>query len=140
MNRPARPQHLDWLPVGCDIAPRAAGAHGWDAVRIPRFWAHRVLDALEERAGAVINDGHCMYLLVAHGAADGLQFPAAHGIGVLGTGTWVVVPGPDRHDGTPGIDRLRWRTPPTPGGEYLTDVAALQAAVDQSLGPRREAS
>jgi hypothetical protein len=129
-----------WLPAGCDTALLPAGQHGWDAVRFPRFWAHRVLDALGGRAGAVITDGHAMYLLVEPGAADDLQFPAAHGITVLGTGTWVMVPGPDRHDGTPGIDRLRWRTPPTPAGEYLTDVAALQAAIDQALGPRRQAS
>lgn len=129
-----------WLPDDMDTDLLPAGKHGWDAVRIPRIWAHRVLDALGDAAAAVIWDGVHMYLLVGSGTADGLLFPAAHGIAVLGDGTFVAVPGAGRHDGTPGIGRLRWRTPPTPAGEYLTDVAALQAAIDQALGPRRQAS
>ncbi|MDJ0345221.1 hypothetical protein QMK19_03835 [Streptomyces sp. H10-C2] len=132
---------LDWLPAepqGHAVVP--AGVHGWDAVRIPRFWANRVLDALGDGAGAVIHDGHCMYLLVAHGTADDLRVPAAHDIAVLGTSTYVAIPGIGRHAGTPGIDRLRWRTPPTPDGDYLTNAGLLQAAIDNALGPRRAAS
>lgn len=136
----AAPTVLPWLPASCDTELLPAGVHGWDAVRFPKVWAHHVLDALGDQAGAVIHDGLSMYLLVEHGAANGLQFPAAHEITVLGTGTWVAVPGIDRTAGTPGIDRLRWRTPPTPDGQYLTDVGALQAAVDQALGPRQQAS
>lgn len=134
------PPALAWLPDACTTATLGAGVHGWDAVRIPRIWAHRVLDALGNAAGAVIHDGRSMYLMVAQGAADDLMVPAAHDIAVLGAGTYIAVPGADRTAATPGIDRLRWRTPPTPDGHYLTDVGALQAAVDQALGPRQQAS
>lgn len=134
------PPALPWLPAGCKTETLGAGVHGWDAVRFPLVWGHRVLDALGDQAGAVIHDGRSMYLLVEHGTADGLLFPAAHGIVALGAGTYVAVPGIDRTAATPGIGRLRWRTPPTPDGAYLTDAGALQAAVDQALGPRQQAS
>lgn len=134
------PTDLSWLPAGRTTKLLPAGVHGWDAVRFPMPWAHRVLDALGDRAGAVINDGRSMYLLVEPGAADNLRFPAAHEITILGATSWVVIPGPDRTAGTPGIGRLRWRKPPTPDGQYLTNVGALQVAVDKALGPQQQAS
>ncbi|MGK5631670.1 hypothetical protein [Streptomyces sp. URMC 123] len=125
---------LDWIPRGAGVnIARAGRCHGWDAVRMPRLWALRVLAHLGDRSGAVVAEeagaSPRYSWLVAAGSADRWAWPEAYEIQVLGEGCRLTVPGLAR-------DRLvRWAVPPGPD-RLLTDAARLRAAVAAALVAR----
>ena len=83
-----------------------------------------VLNALDEKCGAVISDRHVLYFLVEPGAADGWAFPEEAGVRVLGEGSAVVVP----PVGCPDDECVCW-VRPVRNGRVLTGSRWLHAAM-----------
>jgi hypothetical protein len=102
----------------------------WDAVRVPRQLGLAAMSILGTRAGAVVEDPMqaVVYFFVPVGTAAGW---AAENTYPLPGGETVPLPPARRTDG-PGP---HWRVRP---GEdrWITDPAALHAALEDAFGPR----
>ncbi|MFF4410764.1 hypothetical protein [Streptomyces sp. NPDC001404] len=108
----------------------AAGqVHGWDAVRLPDTWGHRVLGELGEKTGAVIHDqlNNVYYWLVPASASPVRHLAEEYPVGVLGDGSSIAVPGPLRQR------PLAWRVEPRLD-RILTCPHALCTAI-VAVGP-----
>lgn len=116
--------HLLPGPAGCEFL---AAGRDWDAIRVPRTLGLDALDILGARSGAVVDDPRqpALYWFVAVGAAGLWEVDEAR---PLGAGNFVAVPPPRRTQG-PGP---YWRICPA-GTNWLTNAAALQAAVEDAL-------
>ncbi|MFJ9214207.1 hypothetical protein [Streptomyces sp. NPDC102264] len=101
----------------------------WGAIRVPRVLGLTVMDILGARCGAVIEHERDLYWLVGPSAAADWDVD----------NTRVVDPGllmipPSRRTQGPGP---HWRMCPG-DSDWLTDTAALRAAVEDALGPQRK--
>lgn len=113
--------------AGCELLP---AGRDWDAVRVPRSVGLAAVTILGVRSGAVIEDPRepCLYWFIAAGSAGEW---AVDNTQLLQAGAFLSVPPARRTDG-PGP---YWRI--CPGDtDWLTDVGALRAAVEDALGPR----
>lgn len=105
--------------------------HEWDAVRVPRSVGYDTVRILGTRAGAVLEDPQeaCLYFFIVPDSALTWDVP---GTRVLARGSHVVIP-PARRAQGPGP---HWRI--CPGDRWITDAAALQAALEDAAAPRPE--
>ncbi|CAK7286734.1 hypothetical protein [Streptomyces misionensis] len=118
--------------------PSAAGAslhdagHDWDAIRVPRSVGLAALAILGPRCGAAVEapltSSGVVYYFVPAGTAD--RWDVANTT-ALGRGTALMIP-PSRRTEGPGP---YWRVCPGEDG-WLTDPAALAAAIADAFGPR----
>lgn len=111
-----------WIPLGPRPVALAAGHH-WDAVRVPRTTGLRVLTALGDTSGPVIEDPRTarLYWLVPAGTAETWDVSLAL---ALGRTSYVTVPPLGQNRG-PGI---HWLVPPA-GRLQRTDPEVLRAAL-----------
>ncbi|MET7441888.1 hypothetical protein ACFYQQ_01320 [Streptomyces sp. NPDC005496] len=113
--------------AGCTL--HSAGQE-WDAVRVPRSIGLAAVQILGTRCGAVVEDSHsaALYYFVTPGSAAAWD---ADNVRVLGDGATVTIP-PARRTQGPGP---HWRVCPG-DSNWLTDAAALRAAIEDAFGPR----
>ncbi|MDN3021520.1 hypothetical protein [Streptomyces sp. S.PB5] len=117
------------LPTAAGCTLHDAG-HEWDAVRVPRQTGLAALAILGTRCGAVVEDplGGVLYYFVPVGTTRDWDVDNTRALGEGGT---VTIPPPRRTSG-PGPF---WRM--CPGDDrWLTDPAALAAAISDAFGPR----
>lgn len=101
----------------------------WDAVRAPRSIGLDALSILGGRSGAVLEDpsAAALYWFVPQGSSAGWDVPNTR---ILERDAHLVVPPPRRTRG-PGP---HWRICPGDGA-WVTDAAALRAALLDAFGP-----
>ncbi|PZT70213.1 hypothetical protein DN402_31865 [Streptomyces sp. SW4] len=109
--------------------PRPAG-HEWDVIRAPRQLGLAAMSILGTRAGAVVEDPQraSVFFFVPAGAAASWRVQNTE---PLPEGRTVPLP-PRRRTEGPGP---HWRICPG-DGSWLTDPAALAAALSDAFGPR----
>ncbi|WP_051878923.1 hypothetical protein [Streptomyces sp. NRRL B-24720] len=102
----------------------------WDAVRVPRSVGLDALAILGGRSGAVLEDPltAALYWFIAPGSRDDWDVP---GTRILAEDAHLVIP-PHRRTQGPGP---HWRVCPG-DDEWVTEAAALQAALEDAAGPR----
>ncbi|MBD0837355.1 hypothetical protein [Streptomyces sp. TRM68416] len=117
------------LPSAAGCTLHDAG-HEWDAIRVPRSIGLAAMEILGARCGAVVDDAlsAVLYFFVPTGTVE------EWGVGntrALGAGSTVAIPPARRTEG-PGP---HWRM--CPGEDrWITDPAALRAAIQDVLSPR----
>ncbi|NUO43714.1 MAG: hypothetical protein HOV82_16960 [Streptomyces sp.] len=113
--------------AGCTL--HDAG-HDWDAIRVPRSVGLAAMAILGTRCGAVVDDplSTAVYFFTPVGTASAWEVENTRALSV---GSAVTIPPPRRTQG-PGP---HWRMCPGEGS-WLTDAAALRAAVEDAFGPR----
>ncbi|MFD6416025.1 hypothetical protein [Streptomyces sp. NPDC060194] len=126
------------MPSPSPVPPLAAvgpwtvhdAGHAWDALRVPRQVGLAAKDILGARCGALL-EGHNgeLYYFVTPGSATGWNLLNTT---ILSAGDSLTVP-PLRRAQGPG---LHWRICPG-GGDWLTDGAALRAALEDVLSAGR---
>lgn len=113
--------------AGCSLHP---AGEDWDAIRVPRAVGLAAMAILGTRCGAVVEDplSTAVYYFTPIGTASTWE---AENTRALGVGSTVTIP-PARRTQGPGP---HWRM--CPGEEtWLTDPAALRAAIEDAFGPR----
>lgn len=117
----------DRLPSAAGCSLHDAG-EGWDAIRVPRSVGLAALAILGTRCGAVVEDSTVLYFFAPVGTASAWEVENTR---ALGSGSAVTIP-PARRTQGPGP---HWRMCPG-DGSWLTDPAALRAAIEDAFGPR----
>jgi hypothetical protein len=127
---------LPWLPPSGSVWHVPCGEH-WDAVRTPRNIGLAAMALLGDDCGAVICDpwSRILFFLAEPGSTTGWRLPPTF---AGGSATYLPVPALDA-----GEPRLHWHRPPDPE-RTLTRTNQLQDALERAvgnlLGPRKEAS
>ncbi|WP_432135886.1 hypothetical protein [Streptomyces sp. bgisy154] len=117
------------MPTPLSATPTVA-VDDWDVIRVPRQLGLAAMAILGARAGAVVEDPlpGALYFFVPCGTAAGW---AAENTQAIPQGERVPLP-PRRRTSGPGP---HWRVCPGEDG-WLTDPAALHAAIADAFGPR----
>ncbi|MFE6775296.1 hypothetical protein [Streptomyces sp. NPDC057702] len=114
-----------WVPSGGGVRWTRVGELGWHAVAMPDYLGNRVLAALGEAGGAVIEEDVPARLVWLVEPKDPVarSLHGRWGITVVGDdGSYLFVPGTAR------ARLVWWRVPPEPG-RLLTDADQLARAV-----------
>ncbi|MER8160217.1 hypothetical protein [Streptomyces sp. NPDC094472] len=103
----------------------------WNAVAAPNDWGRCVLDILEDRTGAVLEDTALRHLVwfVPPGGADGWPTPEPLRLTVYRAGDGLLVP---RLNGYRGVN-VWLRTPKANG--LFTEPNRLRSAMEKVVGP-----
>ncbi|MBQ1090647.1 hypothetical protein [Streptomyces sp. B93] len=117
------------LPSAAACTLHDAG-QDWDAIRVPRSVGLAAMTILGSHCGAIVEDplSSVVYYFVPVGTAADWDVVNTRPLGV---GAAVTIP-PARRTAGPGPHWRMW-----PGEDrWLTDPAALRAAIDDAFGPR----
>lgn len=120
------------LPTAAKCVLKDAG-QDWDAVRVQRSIGLTAMDILAGRCGAVV-EGHRAELYFFVQPATSADWELLN-VETLGRGHTLPIPPPRRTQG-PGP---HWRICPG-DSDWLTDAAALHAAIEDAVSPGTEAS
>jgi hypothetical protein len=117
------------LPTAAGCSLYDAGLD-WDVIRVPRSVGLAAMAILGTRCGAVVEDsvGSAVYYFTPPGTAVAWDVVNTR---ALGPGASVAIPPARRTEG-PGV---HWRVCPG-DGHWITDPAALEAAIADAFGPR----